>query len=101
MRLSRVVLDFAYKIPGSVMKTQRYELTEEDAAREPGSVGSMRFDRDTFSLVFGDCDYGVHWSHVREWERANLELECDKCDAVFKNEQGRSMHRKACKGKAA
>ena len=99
MKLSRVVLDFAYKVPGSIMKGQQTEISEEDVAREPGALGSMRFDRDTFSLVFGDCDYGINWSHVREWERANLELECEKCGKVFKNEQGRASHRGTCKGK--
>lgn len=98
MKLARVVLDFAFKVPGSVMTQQRYEITEDDTARPDGAVGSMRFDKDTFALVFGDCDYGINWNHVREWERANLEIECEKCGKSFKNEAGRGAHRKGCKG---
>ncbi len=99
MKLARVVLDFAYRIPGSVMERAQYEITEEHAARVEGGLGEMRFDKDTFSLVFGNCDYGIHWSHVREWERSNLELPCEKCGDLFKNGQGLGQHRKFCKGK--
>lgn len=86
MKLAYVHLDVAINIG----KGARYVFNEEDA---PG----MRYDTATNSLVIGD--QGVTWGHVIEWRRLNLELVCELCGAEFKAEQGRTMHRKSCKGK--
>lgn len=99
LELARVTLDFALKVPGSIMDGEQYEISSDDASRVEGKPGAMHYDSDLNSLVFGDSDYGVNWSHVVKWERANLELVCDLCEKTFTTGQALGGHRRACKQK--
>jgi hypothetical protein len=102
MRLSRVKLDFAYKVPGSRMESAQYEISEDDVSPDGEKPGVMRYDAERDSLVFGQQgEVGVSWSHVVTWEGADLELVCDKCEGTFKSAQALGSHRRVCKGKAA
>lgn len=99
MKLSRVTLDFDYKVPGSAMEQPQASISEDDASTVPGKPGEMRYDAATNSLVFGDNDYGINWSRVIHWERANLELECPTCQKPFDNGHALAGHRRHCKQK--
>lgn len=87
MKLARVLLSVAHRLPG--MDAERYELTEDDCA-------SMRFDPDTWSLVFGTDATRIHWDKVIKWEPSDVELECPDCRRTFKSGQALGGHRKHC-----
>ena len=96
MKLSRVTLDFDYRVPGSFMERAQSSISEDDASMAQGKPGSIQYDEKTHSVVFGDSDYGINWNRVIHWERANLELECEVCKKGFTSGQALAGHRRHC-----
>lgn len=99
MKLSRVWLKFSYRIPGSRMEDAQSELGERECATDDGII-DMAYDKDTHSLVFGECAYGINWDNVVRWERRDDELVCPTCERTFPTGKALGGHKPRCKGKA-
>lgn len=101
MKLARVKLDFAFRVPGSLMSEAQYEISEDDTSTQEGKPGAMHYDAATQSLVFDLAGVGINWAHVVHWEKADLELECPYCGKCFPDANARGGHLRHCAKKKA
>ena len=95
MRLARVVLKFPRRIPGTLMLEAKATITEDDVSVEDGKPGTLQYDAEKHSLVFGN-GHGINWDLVESWEALDLGLVCSDCGKEFRSEPALRGHKAKC-----
>jgi hypothetical protein len=96
VKLSRVVLKHPRRIAGTLMTAPKATITEDDVATEEGKPGSMVYDAEKGSLVFGNGN-GINWDLVEEWEALDLGLVCPDCGKEgFRSDKALHGHKAKC-----